>query len=122
MLCLVVAFGVVFLVSMLWTASGGAPWVPTPMSAIHKVLTMAEVGPADVVYDLGNGDGRMIIAVARCCGARGGGGGDHNELTFPGLRLIQGDEEAGIYLYDPGRPSSKANPLEHRRLRRAAPT
>jgi predicted RNA methylase len=37
---------------------------------VHKMLTMAQVGPEDVVYDLGCGDGRMIIAAARRYGAR----------------------------------------------------
>jgi methylase of polypeptide subunit release factors len=38
--------------------------------AIRKLLAMAEVGPDDVVYDLGCGDGRVILAAARQCGAR----------------------------------------------------
>ena len=69
-MCLLAVLGVVFLVSMLWTASRGAPWAPTPMSAVHKMLAMAEVSPEDVVYDLGCGDGRLIIAAARLYGAR----------------------------------------------------
>jgi len=44
--------------------------VPTPMSMVHEMLTMAEVGPDDLVYDLGCGDGRIIIAAARHYGAR----------------------------------------------------
>ena len=71
--CLIVVLGVASLVSMLWTASRGAPWVPTPVSAVHRMLAMAEVGPEDVVYDLGCGDGRLIIAAARRHGAWGVG-------------------------------------------------
>ena len=37
---------------------------------VHKMLKMAKVGPGDVVYDLGCGDGRMVIAAARKYGAR----------------------------------------------------
>ena len=60
----------VFVVSVLWTKERGAPWAPTPMRMVHKMLTMAKVGPSDVVYDLGCGDGRMIVAAARRYGAR----------------------------------------------------
>lgn len=57
-------------ISISWTRSRGAPWAPTPMSMVHKMLTMAEAGPNDLVYDLGCGDGRMIITAARRYGAR----------------------------------------------------
>ena len=46
---------------------------PTPMSVVREMLTMAGVGPQDVVYDLGSGDGRMVITAAREFGARGVG-------------------------------------------------
>jgi SAM-dependent methyltransferase len=60
----------VALMSILWTNRTGAPWVPTPMKKVHKMLQMAEVGPGDVVYDLGCGDGRTIVTAARHYGAR----------------------------------------------------
>ena len=37
------------------------------------MLTLAEVGPDDLVYDLGCGDGRIVVAAARDYGARGVG-------------------------------------------------
>ena len=40
-------------------------WLPTPESLVERMLTMAQVGSRDVVYDLGSGDGRMVIAAAR---------------------------------------------------------
>src|SRR5690554_8181768 len=46
---------------------------PTPMDVVAAMLQMAEVGPDDVVYDLGCGDGRIVIAAARDYGARGVG-------------------------------------------------
>jgi precorrin-6B methylase 2 len=46
---------------------------PTPMSVVREMLEMAGVGPQDVVYDLGSGDGRMVITAAREFGARGVG-------------------------------------------------
>jgi SAM-dependent methyltransferase len=48
------------------------PYVPTPEAVVEKMLDMAKVGPKDVVYDLGSGDGRIVIAAARR-GARGVG-------------------------------------------------
>ena len=46
-----------------------APWVPTPDALVETMLEMAAVTPADLLIDLGSGDGRMVIAAARL-GAR----------------------------------------------------
>ena len=46
---------------------------PTPMPIVRALLELAEVGPQDVVYDLGSGDGRIPITAAREFGARGMG-------------------------------------------------
>ena len=48
------------------------PYVPTPHAVVEKMLEVAKVGPQDVVYDLGSGDGRIVIAAAKK-GARGVG-------------------------------------------------
>ena len=40
-------------------------WMPTPEPLVERMLTMAQVTPRDVVYDLGSGDGRMVIAAAK---------------------------------------------------------
>ncbi len=50
-----------------------APFVPTPPEAVARMLEIGAVGPDDVVYDLGCGDGRMVIAAAKTRGARGVG-------------------------------------------------
>jgi len=60
-------------ISIIWTNLVGAPWLPSSMKVVNKMLKMAEVGPGDMVYDLGRGDGRMIITAARHFGARGVG-------------------------------------------------
>jgi trans-aconitate methyltransferase len=50
-----------------------APFVPTPQSVVEMMLTMAEVTKNDVVYDLGSGDGRIVITAAKKYGAKGVG-------------------------------------------------
>jgi SAM-dependent methyltransferase len=46
---------------------------PTPMPVVRALLELAEVGPQDLVYDLGAGDGRIPITAAKEFGARGVG-------------------------------------------------
>ena len=53
--------------------SDGGPYVPTPIDVVHRMLDLAKVGPADLVVDLGSGDGRLVIEAARRHGARGRG-------------------------------------------------
>ena len=65
-----VVIAIVFAISITWTNFIGAPWVPTSMKTVRKMLEMAEVGPGDLVYDLGCGDGRTIITAVRRYGAR----------------------------------------------------
>lgn len=50
-----------------------APYVATPEDVVERMLGLAKVGPDDVVYDLGCGDGRIVIAAAKKFGARGVG-------------------------------------------------
>ena len=48
-------------------------YVPTPQSVVDAMLELAQVTAADVVYDLGSGDGRIPITAAQRYGARGVG-------------------------------------------------
>lgn len=48
-------------------------YVPTPEEVVEKMLELANVGKDDVVYDLGCGDGRIVITAAKKYGARGVG-------------------------------------------------
>jgi SAM-dependent methyltransferase len=41
------------------------PFVPTPEAVVHRMLTVANVKPGEIVYDLGAGDGRIIATAAR---------------------------------------------------------
>jgi SAM-dependent methyltransferase len=49
------------------------PDVRTPLTVVNEMLRLADVTASDVVYDLGSGDGRILIAAARDRGARGVG-------------------------------------------------
>ena len=51
----------------------GVRYVPSPQSVVDAMLEMAHVTSADVVYDLGSGDGRIPITAAQRYGARGVG-------------------------------------------------
>jgi cyclopropane fatty-acyl-phospholipid synthase-like methyltransferase len=46
------------------------PFVPTPVEVIDRMLELAEVKKGDVVYDLGSGDGRIVIRAAKKYGVR----------------------------------------------------
>lgn len=45
-------------------------YVPTPRKVVEEMLRMAELRPDDVVYDLGCGDGRIVIAAAQLRGVK----------------------------------------------------
>jgi len=49
------------------------PYVPSTELNVDEMLRLADVKASDVVYDLGSGDGRIVIAAARDWGARGVG-------------------------------------------------
>lgn len=46
-----------------------APYVPTPQGLVEKMLDAARVKPGETVYDLGSGDGRVVITAAQKYGA-----------------------------------------------------
>lgn len=55
-----------------WT-NGEASFIPTPAEVVDRMLEIAQVTAGDVVYDLGSGDGRIVIRAAKKYGARGVG-------------------------------------------------
>jgi precorrin-6B methylase 2 len=68
-------------------------WVPTPDEVVDRMLRMAQVGPNDLVYDLGAGDGKIAIAAAKKFGARAVG----IEYNPDMARHAQGNvEKAGV--------------------------
>lgn len=50
-----------------------APYLPSPPDVVKIMIAMGRVGPSDIVYDIGCGDGRIVIAAASEAGARGVG-------------------------------------------------
>ena len=50
-----------------------APYIPTPQDVVDRMLADAELTPNDVLYDLGCGDGRIVITAARKYKTRGVG-------------------------------------------------
>ena len=78
------------------------PYVQTPHEVVTAMLRLAGVGPGDVVYDLGSGDGRMVIAAARWFGARGVGVELAPKLVAAGI-LTVADVEGGTFtITNPG--------------------
>ena len=52
-------------------AGKDVPYVPTPPEVVERMLLLGDVGSGDVVYDLGCGDGRIVIAAVQRPGVRG---------------------------------------------------
>lgn len=65
------------------------PFVPTEEAAVEAMLALAGVGPGDLLYDLGSGDGRIVIAAARDRDARGVG------VDIDPVRIADAMEQAG---------------------------
>jgi hypothetical protein len=65
-----------------------APFVPTPREVVDVMLKLANVTPNDIIYDLGSGDGRIVITAAMQYGARGIG------LDIDPQRIKEGAEHA----------------------------
>jgi SAM-dependent methyltransferase len=57
---------------MVWVPRPEVIYVPTPHEVVAEMLNLADVGASDIVYDLGSGDGRIVISAA-LMGARGVG-------------------------------------------------
>lgn len=64
------------------------PYEPSPPEVVRAMLALAGVTPTDLVYDLGSGDGRIVIAAARDFGARGVG------IDIDPQRIAEANENA----------------------------
>lgn len=69
------------------------PYVPTPEPVVAEMLRIANVNENDVIYDLGSGDGRIVITAAQKYGARGVGVDIDPELV---QRANQNARQAGV--------------------------
>jgi protein-L-isoaspartate O-methyltransferase len=65
-----------------------SPYVPTPHTVVQKMLELAQVTGEDTVYDLGSGDGRIVIAAAQEFGARAVGVEIRSELCQQSVQEI----------------------------------
>ena len=86
----------VLLVALVATASimlpefAGGPWVPVSTNRVSKIREMSELKPGELLYDLGSGDGRIVIAVAKDYGARAVGIEiDPFRVLYSRLRILQ---------------------------------
>lgn len=65
------------------------PFVPSEEDVVDAMLELANVGPKDVLYDLGSGDGRILISAAKEWGTRGIG------IDIDPVRIADAMEYAG---------------------------
>ena len=68
---------VVVVISVMVHGSGFAqdtiPFVPSPIHVVHKMIEAAQIKKGDILYDMGSGDGRIVIEAAKKFGIRGVG-------------------------------------------------
>jgi SAM-dependent methyltransferase len=75
------AYGLILVMAGLWVSAWAQPqqkkpdveYVPTAHHVVTEMLQLVELKPTDVVYDLGCGDGRVVITAAKRYKARGVG-------------------------------------------------
>ncbi len=115
------------------------PFVVTPHRVVEKMLELAGVGSDDTVYDLGSGDGRIVIAAAQKFGARAVGVEIRGELVTQAaaeiaklglqkrVRITHGDmfeADLGpatvVTLYQLTAVNKRLRPLLEKRLHRGA--
>lgn len=63
-------------------------FVPTPQEVVDAMLKVAKVTKEDIVYDLGSGDGRIVVTAAKQYGARGTG------IDIDPQRIAEANENA----------------------------
>ena len=68
-----IVFGVLVTANRLSLAQDTIPFVPSPMHVVHKMIEVAEIKKGDILYDMGSGDGRIVIEAAKKYGVKGVG-------------------------------------------------
>ncbi len=79
-----VAIVVVFLITMIGHLRFGTPFVPTRRSVARAMITLAHLKGNETVFDVGAGDGRLLIEAKR---------------MFPGIRAVGSEVALGVWLY-----------------------
>ena len=69
---LIVLLWFLFVPATVWPQDS-IPFVPSPMLVVERMLQLAEVRRDDILYDLGSGDGRIVIEAAKKFGVKGVG-------------------------------------------------
>ena len=69
----VVGFFLLLATTVILPALFGSPWHPLSPRAIRRILEFSEIQTGDKIYDLGSGEGRVLITAARKFGAEGVG-------------------------------------------------
>jgi len=59
------ACGLALLMRQVSLAQDSIPYVPSPMYVVHKMIEVAEIKKGDILYDMGSGDGRIVIEAAK---------------------------------------------------------
>lgn len=67
-----------------------APYVPSPLPVVRRMLVLAELKPGEVFFDLGAGDGRAVIMAAKDFGARSVGVELREDLVKKALSAVYG--------------------------------
>ena len=70
---ILVVFSLLMLAPPAASTQESIPFVPSPMHVVQRMLELAELKPGDVLYDMGSGDGRIVIEAAKKFGVRGVG-------------------------------------------------
>jgi len=65
-----------------------APFVATPLPVVKQMLVLSEIKPNEIIYDLGCGDGRVVIMAAQEFGARGIGVEMREDLVKQALSKV----------------------------------
>jgi ubiquinone/menaquinone biosynthesis C-methylase UbiE len=79
----------------IWTY-GEVPFVPTPPAVVNRMLELAEIKRGDIVYDVGSGDGRIVIAAAKNYGVKAVGIEIDGELVDKARSRAQTEGVAGL--------------------------
>lgn len=98
--CAAVLFGFssAALAQIKYSGDGGVPldvpYVPTSQEVVNRMLEIAKAGPNDIHYDLGSGDGRIVVTAARDFKVKKGVGVDLDPVRI--REATQNAKEAGV--------------------------